>query len=100
MMPLLQALLAAAVLVWPTTSMAQSPPRFIMACAPCYGFDGLGHDASIPSLSGQGATYLYNQIVAFRSGVRKHPEMNFLFRADDAQQEIDQIVQYYAKLPR
>ena len=99
MMPLPQAVLAAAMLIWPITSMAQSPPRFIMACAPCHGFDGLGHDPSIPNLAGQGATYLYNQIMAFRSGARKHPEMNF-FSGQMTQHEIDQIVQYYAKLPR
>jgi cytochrome c553 len=99
MTPLILAVLAAAALIWPAPSMAQSPPRFIMACAPCHGFDGLGHDASIPNLSGQNATYLYNQIMAFRSGARKHPEMNF-FSGQMTQQEIEQIVQYYSKLPR
>lgn len=94
-----KALLATVMLICPATSIAQSPPRFIMACAPCHGFDGLGHDASIPNLSGQGATYLYNQIMAFRSGTRKHPEMNF-FSGQMTQQEIEQIVQYYANLPR
>jgi cytochrome c553 len=54
----IQAILVAAVLIWPAPSMAQ--PRFIMACAPCHGFDGLGHDASTPNLSGQNVTYLYN----------------------------------------
>jgi cytochrome c553 len=95
----LKALLAALVLIWPLPSMAQSPPRFIMACAPCHGFDGQGHDDSIPNLSGQNAIYLYNQIMAFRSGARRHPEMNF-FSGQMTQQEIEQIVQYYSKLPR
>jgi cytochrome c553 len=99
MTPLILAVLAASALIWPAPSMAQSPPRFIMACAPCHGFDGLGHDASIPNLSGQSATYLYNQIMAFRSGARKHPEMNF-FSGQMTQQEIEQIVQHYSKLPR
>jgi cytochrome c553 len=77
MTPLLKAIFAAAVLITPTPSAAQPPPRFIMACAPCHGFDGLGHDPSIPNLAGQGAIYLHNQIMAFRSGRRRHPEMNF-----------------------
>jgi cytochrome c553 len=37
--------------------------------------------------------------MAFRSGTRKHPEMNF-FSRQMTQQEIEQIVAYYAKLPR
>jgi len=48
---------------------------------------------------GKNATYLHNQIMAFRSGARKHPEMNF-FSGQMTQQEIEQIVQYYSKLPR
>ena len=60
---------------------------------------GLGHDARTPNLSGQNVTYLYNQIMAFRSGARKHPEMNF-FSGQMTQQEIQQIVEYYSKLPR
>jgi cytochrome c553 len=99
MTPLQKAILAVAVLISPAPSTAQSPPRFIMACAPCHGFDGVGNDPSIPNLAGQGAIYLYNQIMAFRSGARKHPEMNF-FSGQMTQQEIEQIVQYYAKLPR
>jgi len=95
----LKAILSAAVLIWPVPLTAQSPPRFIMACAPCHGFDGMGNDPSIPNLAGQGAIYLYNQIMAFRSGTRKHPEMNF-FSGQMTQQEIEQIVQYYAGLPR
>jgi cytochrome c553 len=97
--PLLQAITATAALIWPTVLMAQSPPRFIMACAPCHGFDGMGHDPSIPNLAGQNATYLYNQVMAFRSAARQHPEMNF-FSGQMTQREIEEIVQYYAKLPR
>jgi cytochrome c553 len=99
MTPLLKAILTAAVLIWPTPSVAQSPPRFIMACAPCHGFDGMGHDPSIPNLAGQNRIYLYNQVMTFRSGARKHPEMNF-FSGQMTQQEIEEIVQYYSMLPR
>jgi cytochrome c553 len=97
MMPVLKAILAAVVLVAAAPSTAQPPPRFIMACAPCHGFDGLGNDPSIPNLAGQGAIYLYNQIMAFRSGTRRHPEMNFF---SGQMTQVEQIVQYYAKLPR
>ena len=95
----LQVIFAVAVLAWSNPAVGQSAPRFVMACAPCHGFDGIGHDPSIPNLSGQSATYLYNQIMAFRSGARKHPEMNF-FSGQMTHQEIEQIVEYYSKLSR
>ena len=52
-------------------------PRFLMACVPCHGFDGIGNDGSTPNLAGQGREYLYNQLMAFRADRRKHPVMNF-----------------------
>ena len=54
-----------------------SPPRLVMACAPCHGFDGIGHDRTIPNLAGQHRDYLSGQLTAFRSGQRIHPTMNF-----------------------
>ncbi len=81
-------------------ALAQSqPPRFVMACAPCHGFDGVGHDPSIPNLAGQSMIYLYNQMAAFRTGARKHPEMNF-FSGQMSQEEMQAIAEFYSKLGR
>lgn len=51
----------------------------ILACTPCHGARGQGTDnATFPRLSGKPAGYLYNQLVAFRSGRRRYPPMNYL----------------------
>lgn len=78
---------------------AQTPPRFVMACAPCHGFDGIGHDPATPNLAGQSAIYLHNQMTAFRTGARKHPEMNF-FSGQMTRDEMHAIAEYYSKLTR
>lgn len=93
------AVAAVAALSAPSAAGEQSPPRFTMACAPCHGFDGIGHDPSIPHLAGQSVIYLYNQMMAFRSGARKHPEMNF-FASQMTQEEMQAIAAYYATLPK
>jgi cytochrome c553 len=84
--------------VMPALAQPQ-PPRFVMACAPCHGYDGLGHDPSIPNLAGQSLIYLYNQMAAFRTGARKHPEMNF-FSGQMTQEEMQAIAEFYSKLGR
>ena len=76
-----------------------SEPRFLLACVPCHGFDGSGHDRSIPNLAGKGSEYLYNQLMAFRSGQRKHPVMSF-FSVQMTPEELRQIVDYYSGLPK
>jgi cytochrome c553 len=75
------------------------PPGFAMACAPCHGFEGIGNDPAIPNLAGQSVIYLYNQMMAFRTGARKHPEMNF-FSGQMTQEEMQAIAEYYSKLPK
>jgi cytochrome c553 len=95
------AVLSLAVLAGSVPACAQSPsePRLLLACAPCHGFDGVGHDNTIPNLAGQHPDYLHNQLSAFRGGQRIHPTMNF-FSGQMTREELDQIVDYYAALPR
>jgi len=51
----------------------------VEACAPCHGDKGQGtNDVYFPRLAGKPAGYLYNQLLAFRSGRRKYPPMNYL----------------------
>jgi cytochrome c553 len=80
-------------------AQTSSEPRFLLACVPCHGFDGSGHDSSIPNLAGQGREYLHNQLVAFRTGQRKHPTMSF-FSGQMTREELEQIVDYYSGLPK
>ncbi|MDF0604680.1 cytochrome c4 [Neisseriaceae bacterium TC5R-5] len=44
-------------------------------CAACHGVDGNSVAADNPSLAGQHFQYLYNQLKAFKSGVRQNPIM-------------------------
>jgi len=74
------------------------PPGIVSVCAPCHGSDGGSGTVEIPNLAGQRSIYLRRQLLAFRSGQRKHPEMNAVLpRLRDT--EIDQIVMYYTLLP-
>ena len=51
----------------------------VEACTPCHGNKGEGtSDVYFPRLSGKPTGYLYNQLLAFRSGRRKYPPMNYL----------------------
>ena len=76
-----------------------APPRLVLVCAPCHGFDGVGHDRTIPNLAGQHRDYLVGQLTAFRSGQRIHPTMNF-FSGQMTREELQGIVEYYSVLPR
>jgi cytochrome c553 len=51
----------------------------VEACAPCHGDKGQGtSDVYFPRLAGKPASYLYNQLLAFRNVRRKYPPMNYL----------------------
>jgi cytochrome c553 len=51
----------------------------VLGCAPCHGDHGQGtKNDYFPRLSGKPSGYLYNQLVAFRSGRRRYPPMNYL----------------------
>jgi len=79
-------------------ALAQTEPRFLMTCAPCHGFDGIGYDGATPNLAGRSRDYLHGQLTAFRSGTRRHPLMTF-FSGQMTQDEMLQIIDYYARLP-
>jgi cytochrome c553 len=93
---LLAALLASPL---PVQAQSASAPRLVLECAPCHGFDGIGQDDGIPNLAGQHRPYLDRQVLAFRSGARIHPEMNF-FSRQASQDELAEILGYYAGLRR
>jgi cytochrome c553 len=95
--------LAAVALVATTLAIASpvaSQPRgaLIASCAACHGEDGIARAADVPHIAGQNVEYMMNQMAAFRSGRRRHPEMNFMAR-ELSQRDIADIVNYYAGLP-
>jgi len=89
--------LALLALLATASAQTQAAPRLVLTCAPCHGFDGVGHDPAIPNLAGQHRDYLYSQILAFRSNRRTHPTMRF-FSGQMSQEELEQIVDYYSTL--
>jgi cytochrome c553 len=51
----------------------------VMACAPCHGAKGEGtNNPYFPRLAGKPAGYLANQLLAFHTGRRHYPPMNYL----------------------
>ena len=70
----------------------------VEACAACHGEDGIARDSEVPHLAGQNERYLYNQMLAFRSGRRPHREMRIMAR-DLSLDEMAMIAAYYASLP-
>ena len=73
-------------------------PPVASVCLPCHGLDGIGHDVEVPNLAGQHSVYLREQLLAFKNGRRKHPEMYFVGR-NLTDREIDELVAYYSTLP-
>jgi len=84
---------------WPLSSHAQSKaaPAVAEVCAPCHGLDGIGRDVEVPNIAGQHSIYLREQLLAFKSGRRKHPEMQYVGRRLN-EREIDELVVYYSTL--
>jgi cytochrome c553 len=81
---------------WANAQAASAPPA-VYFCAPCHGLDGIGHDIEIPNLAGQHDVYMRNQLMAFRTGRRQHPEMRYMARKLN-DKDIDALVIYYSKL--
>ena len=80
----------AATLFWPLSTHAQNEaiPAFsqldsmearVQGCVTCHGQSGQGtNNGAFPRIAGKPASYLYNQLVAFREGTRKYTPMNYL----------------------
>jgi cytochrome c553 len=83
----------------PISVKTRNPKRRAVAtvCAPCHLLDGIGHDIEVPNIAGQHSVYLREQLLAFKSGRRKHPEMYFVGRRL-TDREIDELVVYYSTL--
>jgi cytochrome c553 len=68
----------------------------VLACAPCHGAKGEGtNNAYFPRLAGKPAGYLANQLLAFHTGRRHYPPMNYLL-AYLPQDYLKQIAEYFA----
>jgi len=66
-------------------------------CARCHGVQGISKTSGLPHLAGQRAAYLYVEMLAYRSGLRKNESMTSAVRflSDDA---LVKVAAYYASL--
>lgn len=76
----------------------QARPVSVGECAACHGEDGIARDIEVPHLAGQNERYLYNQMLAFRTGKRPHKEMRVMSR-QMTNEEMAALAAYYAALP-
>lgn len=58
-----------------TASQAQDLGSRLVACAACHGADGNSKTSASPSLAGQPKTFLENQMIMIREGIRDIPAM-------------------------
>ena len=64
-------------------------------CAACHGPDGNSANPAIPSLAGQPAQFIATQLLMFREGNRKDPQMS-PFAANLSNVDLNNIAAYYA----
>ena len=65
----------------PTTAFSQNAIAGRLkakTCAICHGSNGIAVNANSPNLAGENATYISTQLLAFRSGKRKHHQMSII----------------------
>ncbi len=95
-LPLLAALWIARII-----GPANADPRRISveSCAACHGAEGIAPDVAVPHLAGQNEVYLFNQLMAFKSGQRRHKEMRYMAR-ELTREDMAALAAYYAALPR
>lgn len=71
------------------------------ACAQCHGPGGRGVGPDFPALTGQGALYLSNQLMAWKAGTRPPGPMGLMAvvakKLSDA--EVRAVADYFASLP-
>ncbi|MCO6440070.1 MAG: cytochrome c4 [Nitrococcus mobilis] len=67
-------------------------------CAGCHGSDGNSPSGQFPSLAGQHASYLYEQLRYFKSGQRKNPIMQPQ-AANLSDQDMQDLAAYFAAQP-
>lgn len=66
-------------------------------CAGCHGVEGVAAIANYPNLAGQGAPYLYKQLVEFKSGARENAVMQGMV-ANLSDEDMHNLATFYAEM--
>jgi cytochrome c553 len=93
------ALALAAAVFCPGSAFAQGMPlaERIQLCSACHGEDGNSKMENIPSLAGQPAFFVLNQLFLMREGVRK-VEVMAPFVKDLKDEDLDALSKHFVKL--
>jgi cytochrome c553 len=93
------ALLLAAAILFAAPALAQDMPiaERIAQCGGCHGEDGNSRLEKIPSLAGQPAFFIFNQLFLMREGVRKIEAMA-PFVKDLKDPDIEALAAHFSKL--
>ncbi len=67
-------------------------------CAACHGADGVAVLPDAPNLAGQNALYLAKALKDYRSGARKHEQMNVMAKGL-SDRDIENLAAYYHRMP-
>ena len=92
------ALALAAVILFTGTAAGQTIAERIELCGACHGPDGNSKMEKIPSLAGQPAFFVLNQLFLMREGVRKVELMAPIVK-DLKDEDLQGLSEYFAKLP-
>lgn len=76
-------------------TLAQDAKTKAATCGACHGPDGNSVNPEWPSLAGQHPTYVVAQLQAFKSNVRKNPNMNAM-AAPLSDQDMSDLAGYFA----
>ena len=92
--------LAAAFFCAGCRALAQSGPlaEKLQLCSACHGEDGNSKIEKIPSLAGQPAFFILNQLFLMREGVRKVEAMAPIVK-DLKDEDLTNLSQHFARLP-
>jgi cytochrome c553 len=81
----------------PAFKAVDSVEARVQGCVTCHGQRGQGtSNGYFPRIAGKPSGYLYNQLLAFKTGTRKYPPMNYLV-AYLPEQYLQEIAEHFAK---
>lgn len=88
---------ALAALCLAAAAQAQTPP-LAEACTACHGPGGNSRQSGQPSIAGQPRTFIENQLVLIREGLREVPTMAGLLKGM-SDEDITALARHFAALP-
>ena len=67
------------------------------ACVACHGHDGVSRRPDVPNIAGHPALYISQQLRAYRSGERSHPNMTVVAQSL-SDEDIANLAAWYSEL--